>query len=80
MVDASQSLAPQLGLSAAGDDNINDNGCNAKFHAIFDSITGDWQEAYPPVLRDDPGFYNMRIVPAWRRLKADLEGGPVIVN
>ena len=58
MVDASQSLAPQLGLSAAGDDNINDNGCNAKFHAIFDSITGGWQEAYPPMLRK--GFAYIR--------------------
>ena len=60
------------------DDNVNDNGCNAKFHAIFESVTGDWQESYPPMIRDNAGFYNMRIVPVWRRLKA--EGGLVTVK
>ena len=60
------------------DDNVNDNGCNAKFHSIFDSICGDWQELYPAVIRDNAGFYNMRILPTWRRLKA--EGGPVAVK
>ena len=60
------------------EDNVNDNGNNAKFHAIIEQVTGDFQEAYPAVIRDNAGFYNMRIVPTWRRLKA--EGGMVIVK
>jgi hypothetical protein len=60
------------------DDNVNDNGCNSKFHSIIEEISGDFSEAYPPVIRDNAAFYNLRIVPTWRRLKA--EGGPVTVR
>ena len=55
------------------DDQINDNGPNAKFHSYYDEETAAWQETHPGV-KDTPAYVNSRLTGAWERMK--MEGGP----
>lgn len=66
-----------LKAHGSNDDNFNDNGPNAKCHAIYDYHTTEWERAHPGV-PDSPAFVNQRRRDMWDEMKAD--GGRVAVN